>query len=119
MSIELTCPQGHKLKVKDRYAGKTGRCPRCGSQVRVPGVSEQEILRLLSCDDLIEADHPVSHEMQPADEPETVPVRLPLAAGSKVCPRCKKEVRATFDLCPYCGTYFASPAEVLRRLKAG
>lgn len=119
MSIELTCPQGHKLKVKDRYAGKMGLCPHCGSRVRVPGVSEQEILRLLACDDLIEDDHLGSKVVQPAASmPETMPVRLPLG-GSKACPRCKKDVRASFDLCPHCGMYFASQAEVLRRLKAG
>jgi RNA polymerase subunit RPABC4/transcription elongation factor Spt4 len=111
---------GHKLKVKDRYAGKTGLCPRCGSRVRVPGVSEQEILRLLACDGLIEADHPEPAAVLPgAEAAETRPVRLPLTSGSKACPRCKKDVRAGFDLCPYCGTYFAGPAEVLRRLKAG
>ncbi|MCL6505396.1 MAG: hypothetical protein K6T59_00060 [Bryobacteraceae bacterium] len=119
MSIELTCPQGHKLKVKDRYAGKTGLCPRCGSRVRVPGVSEQEILRLLTCEELIEADHRASAAEEPAaGTVEAIPARRPLA-GSKTCPRCKKEVRASFDLCPHCGTYFASPAEVWRRLKAG
>lgn len=36
MSIKVTCPNGHALKVKDEFAGRTGRCPRCKVKVQVP-----------------------------------------------------------------------------------
>jgi hypothetical protein len=36
MSIQVTCPNGHELRVKDKYAGKTGQCPHCRSEVSVP-----------------------------------------------------------------------------------
>lgn len=29
MSIKVTCPNGHALKVKDEFAGKAGLCPHC------------------------------------------------------------------------------------------
>ena len=36
MSIPVTCPKGHKLQVKEKYAGKTGLCPFCLSSLEVP-----------------------------------------------------------------------------------
>jgi hypothetical protein len=35
MTISLECPQGHKLRVKDDFAGKKVRCPKCQAVVRV------------------------------------------------------------------------------------
>lgn len=43
--IRCTCPQGHTLKVKDSYAGKWGKCPKCGTKFQIPaaeGVSAQD-----------------------------------------------------------------------------
>ena len=36
MSIQVTCPNGHRLRVKNRFAGKAGDCPYCRAKVRVP-----------------------------------------------------------------------------------
>jgi hypothetical protein len=36
MSIELTCPSGHKLTIADAWAGRSGRCPVCKTPVQVP-----------------------------------------------------------------------------------
>ena len=36
MLIEVRCPNGHVLHVKEKYAGKIGACPRCSAPVRVP-----------------------------------------------------------------------------------
>lgn len=35
MGIRVECPHGHVFKVKDKYAGKKGLCPKCTSQVAV------------------------------------------------------------------------------------
>jgi 3-keto-disaccharide hydrolase/Ankyrin repeats (3 copies) len=40
MSILIKCPNGHKLRLKDRAAGKKVRCPECGTILRVPGRSK-------------------------------------------------------------------------------
>jgi len=40
MGIKFHCPQGHKLNVKAFLAGKKGICPKCGTKVRIPDVSE-------------------------------------------------------------------------------
>lgn len=39
MGIVVHCPGGHTLKIKDKYAGKTGKCPHCGAKIRVPCAS--------------------------------------------------------------------------------
>lgn len=33
MGISVTCPNGHELKVKSKYAGKKGLCPKCPGKV--------------------------------------------------------------------------------------
>jgi len=40
MGIKFHCPKGHKLNVKSFLAGKKGVCPKCGTKVRIPTVSE-------------------------------------------------------------------------------
>ena len=40
MGIKFHCPNGHKLNVKSFLAGKKGVCPKCGTKVRIPTVSE-------------------------------------------------------------------------------
>jgi membrane associated rhomboid family serine protease len=35
-SIRFACPCGKNLKVPARYAGCFGKCPRCGSRVKIP-----------------------------------------------------------------------------------
>lgn len=40
MGIRFHCPSGHKLNVKAFLAGKKGVCPKCGTKVMIPTVSE-------------------------------------------------------------------------------
>jgi hypothetical protein len=43
MGIKFHCPNGHKLNVKSFLAGKKGRCPKCGTKVRIPAASEPSL----------------------------------------------------------------------------
>jgi len=47
MGIPVTCPNGHKFNVKDKYAGKKGLCPYCEGQVqvRVPDATSSQDLQ--------------------------------------------------------------------------
>lgn len=52
MWIRLDCPNGHPVKVDEKFAGRMGRCPACGAKVRIPDVahgdmSEDAILDIL------------------------------------------------------------------------
>jgi hypothetical protein len=35
MGIVCYCPNGHRVKVKDRFAGLRGLCPHCGAKFRI------------------------------------------------------------------------------------
>lgn len=39
MTIEVLCPNGHRLACRDDRAGTWGKCPRCNSPVRIPSVN--------------------------------------------------------------------------------
>jgi len=34
--IRFVCPCGKRIKVPTKFAGKSGRCPRCQSQLKIP-----------------------------------------------------------------------------------
>lgn len=36
MGIEARCPNGHQVRVKDRFAGRKAYCPECAATFRVP-----------------------------------------------------------------------------------
>ena len=40
MEIKLRCSCGQVLKVSEEAAGKTGKCPACGSPIRIPSLEE-------------------------------------------------------------------------------
>ncbi len=118
MGIRLVCPNGHRLNVKDKYAGKTGYCPHCQAKVRVPvleAISEDDIFQLLNTS-AHDAEQEDISDKSVLDDPE------PNASGSnselsllgsgilrpmKVCPQCEKRTSFTFTNCPRCGTVLA------------
>ncbi len=36
MGIVAFCPNGHRINVKDSFAGRKGLCPTCGAKFRIP-----------------------------------------------------------------------------------
>lgn len=41
--IRCQCPNGHKLKIKETYAGKKGKCPKCGARFLVPEAEADDL----------------------------------------------------------------------------
>ncbi len=72
--IKFSCPNcGQSIRVDDRYAGRSGKCPRCGTAVAVPSQSSIVTFRCGSCGTKIKVSS--------------------LQAGRKGrCPSCKKAV---------------------------
>lgn len=129
MSIRFKCPNGHEMNVKDKYAGLTGLCPRCQARVLVPSLeaarlSDDAILELLGPPEENSDDLPVhqdaKHRGAPGDTSTSSGSSLqglsPLQRGMKICPKCRKEVRSVYDICPFCRTYFTDLSEVTRRM---
>ncbi len=126
MSIQVTCPNGHRLRVKDSLAGKSGYCPHCRARVHVPvpgGLSEDDVLSFLGpppamppdTSEPAEPDHGAEVHQDPrhsrsAEEAES---GIALFWSSKnqqprVCPTCHKRVSFSFSICPSCGTPLGS-----------
>lgn len=113
MSIMVRCPNGHVLKVKDSFAGKSGLCPICKARIDVPdprlgSLSEDDIADLLGVP-------PQSHYSggsasgialhMPETKRETTSA---VEAGKKMCVKCHQEIAAGTHICPFCKTYIAS-----------
>src|SRR5690606_18975421 len=48
MAIDVICPNGHLLRLKEKYAGTAGLCPHCHARIQVPHVlRDEDILGLL------------------------------------------------------------------------
>jgi len=107
MQIEFTCPNGHKLRVKESLAGKTGRCPVCSKMIRVPTppgkeISEDAILGILGPHEPTEAVEPPSEGF-----PDPMTTGEDLMARKKVCSQCHTEIELETHICPNCRTYIA------------
>jgi len=112
MAIEFTCPNGHKLKVKESSAGKTGRCPVCNALVRVPRsqaeeLSEDAILGILGRHEPSETPMPAPSERSPGSAGEAAADGPRLAPPKKSCVKCHREIDGETHICPYCHTYVA------------
>jgi hypothetical protein len=123
MAIEVRCPNGHVLRVKDRFAGQSGLCPRCKARVEVPdpsAVTDDVILDVLG-------PPPPPPEPEPEEEEEAgvgrgVPDEVhqdprhardgsgisllgsSILGRKKICPACYRVTSYSFKCCPGCGT---------------
>jgi hypothetical protein len=109
MSIQVTCPNGHVLRVKDCFAGKAGLCPACKARIVVPepdgAFSEDQIIGVLG-----------PHDPSQSGAGSTIVGNRSLdrtvAAGpsppKKSCSKCNREISAGTHICPFCRTYIAS-----------
>lgn len=103
MAIEFRCPNcDKKLKTGDDKAGRTAKCPQCGTSVTVPAASTA-------------AD--VGDELEPFgafDDPASPapPRRAGRSAAQIACPMCGAMNAATASRCYACGEdlYAAAPA---------
>jgi hypothetical protein len=128
MSIQVVCPNGHVLKVADKWAGRKGLCPVCKASVRVPKPSEEQLSedaimtilgkydpgkswkKLTEAPDLATAETPKAPRSSTEGDAQ--------AAGSgpspskKTCPHCHQEIVAGIHICPHCQTYVAGPDDL-------
>lgn len=131
MAITVKCPNGHELHVKDKFAGQTGLCPKCQSRVLIPTpaktVTEDAILELLGppppkSDEplpVLQDPQRLAGGLDPDSHASSSLLRSALVhRGMKSCPKCRREVRQAYDICPHCRTYFTNLSEVNRRIVA-
>jgi hypothetical protein len=117
MSIQVTCPKGHKLKVKNSMAGKTGLCPLCAGQVYVyvpiPVAAKQSLSEEVILDYIGPSQPSPSGIGSGIDLDEVSPHRPDKAHHEtpwKSCVKCNKDIPSQTHICPYCHTYIADIA---------
>ena len=70
MPIQVTCPKCLKrFQVSDQFAGKTGPCPNCKEQIKVPDKSEEVVIH--APDDGAPKDRSGSSVLKPLKRKET------------------------------------------------
>ena len=122
MSIRVCCPNGHQLQVKNKYAGKSGLCPKCRARVEVPVVlTTTDILEYIgdwqppepiaAADKELNLDSDsdsVLHEPATAVKQESGMSLLGSAIihHKKACPNCGQRVELQYVSCPRCKQYF-------------
>jgi hypothetical protein len=115
MSIKVTCPNGHVLKVKSSMAGKTGLCPMCKGQVYVyvplpeNDLSEDVILDIIGTSKT--ADSGINSSGINLDEVKPHrPTKDHHETPWKSCVKCNQDIPSQTHICPYCHTYIADLA---------
>ncbi len=89
MSIHIVCPNGHKLKIKSKYAGHSGKCPMCGSQIVIPAEDVESVQSSLLAESLLMVNPPEA-DCPPAAVDEVV----------KTCARCFTNLPGDMFVCP-------------------
>jgi len=111
MSIRVTCPNGHHLKVKDSLAGRVGLCPMCHAKVRVPElskvVSEDDILGFLGPHDPSQDSH-LGSASDSGLGGSKIGLGERTSPPKKSCSNCNREIAAGTHICPFCRMYIAN-----------
>ncbi len=101
MSIRTVCPNGHKLKIKNKYAGQLGSCPMCGGRVKVPIGDVESVESSLLAKSLVMVNSPGADDSLPAKTDEV----------ARICVTCSANVPQDMAVCPHCGTSVATLAD--------
>ena len=114
MLIEVRCPNGHVLHVKERHAGKIGVCPHCSAPVRVPlaasvrgNDSPKAPSTHQATSDSVVLQESRHDRMEWASASKTSDSFAPAGKG-KLCLGCGRIVSQSFAICPQCGTPVSS-----------
>ena len=111
MSIQVSCPRGHALKVSDAMAGKVGLCPICKARVRVPQVRYEDLSEDAIMGFLGERGSPGAKPAKPEGNSKGAETQTPherTGPPKKICQKCNEEISAGTHICPFCHTYIAS-----------
>jgi hypothetical protein len=117
MSIRVVCPNGHALKIKDKYAGKAGLCPICKARIKVP-IPKVDVLPEESIMDILQPHESglsgLALEVPDFDNTDQYDSwsRDEGNVSVKVCAKCHKEIPAEAHICPHCQTYVAKLADL-------
>jgi len=110
--IEVACANGHKLKAKEKLAGRTLKCPKCQAEVRVPGPRPDRPASALSVSDLDVMNF--LGDQEPLPPPPKLSIHDELA--DRYCPRCGATLGAKATVCKACNCYVAISSDFMDAL---
>ena len=112
MSIQLVCPNGHRLTAKESNAGKTGKCPVCLAPVTIPipsrPVAADSALVMAVLGDLnaqAAARKVGKTVLAPKRQPTPAVRDSSVLARMRVCPNCERDIDLGYHVCPHCHAY--------------
>ena len=109
MFIEVRCPNGHVLHVKEKYAGKMGACPRCSAPVRVPLAGQVHGDDPLAAHSIHQSPlEKPAHEEPEGDRPGRTSDSSISLGQDKQCVWCGKTVSHATAKCNWCGTLMSN-----------
>ncbi|MEO2014681.1 MAG: hypothetical protein ABGZ53_09955, partial [Fuerstiella sp.] len=94
--IEVQCECGKLFRVRDKYAGKRGKCPHCGVIVAIPWPELTE-------DDLLSDVDELPDTLQPLADDDDLPTRSSEPTHPTTCPSCNASLPPDAVLCLACG----------------
>ena len=114
-TIELVCPNGHRLTAKESSAGKTGKCPVCQARIAIPipnrSVAADSAVVAAVLGELnaqAAAQKKVGRTVLAPKRPPGVAVKDSSAlARVRVCPNCERDIDLGYHVCPHCHAYLA------------
>jgi predicted RNA-binding Zn-ribbon protein involved in translation (DUF1610 family) len=103
MTIKLSCPSCQAtFQVREQYAGKKMKCPKCSAVVTVPSEESPE-------EGAIQSTPTVRRTNVTAEDPELLNPD-PETVRTRACPECGKKIPVTATTCRFCKTLL-EPAE--------
>jgi RNA polymerase subunit RPABC4/transcription elongation factor Spt4 len=113
MSIQLVCPNGHRLTAKESNAGKTGKCPVCQVPVSIPIPSRSVVtadsaivVAVLGELNAKSASQKVGRTvLAPKRQPAMATKESSVLARTRVCPNCERDIDLGYHICPHCHAY--------------
>ena len=117
MSIQLVCPNGHRLTAKETNAGKSGKCPVCKAPVTIPipnrsvTADSAVVVAVLGELNAKSASQKVGRTvLAPKRQPATVRDSSVLARV-RICPNCERDIDLGYHVCPHCHAYLTGLKE--------
>ena len=111
MSIQLVCPNGHRLTAKEANAGKTGKCPVCKTPIVIPIPSRADaadsavIVAVLGELNAQSAAQRVGKTILAPKRQPPVTRESSVLARTRVCPNCERDIDLGYHICPHCHAY--------------
>jgi len=112
MSIQLVCPNGHRLTAKESNAGKTGKCPVCQAPVTIPipnrsvAADSAVVVAVLGELNAQSAAQKVGKTvLAPKRKPAVAVQSSSVLARTKACPNCERDIDLGYHICPHCHAY--------------